>query len=447
MENTKKPLGQAKKVERSQDHVESKRQEVFLERIPDRVYEELVDLLSEKYHFVNGPENGGRMRLAEYFLGIRKTTAEHFLGFIRQIIERAQMKRFPAPQIPAGFASHSSNLLPLEQQGGFSFGYFDAAVTEEGLQLIELDAFTTYHMTAAKMSHFLQERLCLPGSSVFVNEPAADWETFISLVQDVIAGEQQEGIVLTDRALETQKTSFEFYATQVELEKKIDIVDSRLIFEEEGQLFYRMSDTDDAEQIKPLRRLYNRVLVLEAMVEDNYPHNSEKWNFRFDKAYAGMKFVNHPFRMVDISKRVLPYVSHPFNPPCYELIEVADQFRDGKMAFSDYVWKHKLGSAGRSNILLPNATILSELTKASTLSEYIAQRKVDFERFYTADGQEKIVELRFITVQSLDKLLVVPMARIGHAQENENGQVVYRIHFGDNNMYGYGLCPVIIFDE
>jgi hypothetical protein len=124
---------------------------------------------------------------------------------------------------------------------------------------------------------------------------------------------------------------------------------------------------------------------------------------------------------------------------------VAEEFKCGQKAYSDYVWKHKLGAAGRNIFLLPNDENLAELTRLNTFNEYIVQKKVEFESFFTDDGEEKIVELRFITVQSLDKLLVVPMARIGHIRKDKNAQTTYHIHFGENNKVGYGFCPVVVF--
>lgn len=431
------------KLVRSNEQVSSIRGDFFLEKIPDGVYDQMVAFLSEEYHFMNGIENAGKMRLADYFLGIKKETANLFLDFIEQTMSDSKTNHFPVAEMVEGFNGCFENLLPSEQEGDFSFGYFDAAITKEGLRIIEIEACTTYPITAAKTSQLLREKLSMQGSSTFVNEPEASFQSLIDLLEEVIVGEEKEGIVLTDRAIQTQKTNFEFYATQKELKQAIDIVDSSLIFEKEGQLFYRLSPN---EAIKPLKRLYNRVLPLEAIDEDNYPYDTQKWQFRFDKAYKGMKFVNHPSHTISTSKRLLPYLSHPFNPSCYELSLVAEAFKCGEKLYSDYVWKHKLGAAGRNIFLLPNDEILSELTASHTLNDYIVQKKVDFEAFYTADGEEKIVEVRFITIQSLDKLLVVPMARIGHIRKNENGEISYHIHFGQNNKAGYGFCPVVIFD-
>ena len=43
---------------------------LFLQRISDKIYAESINFLSNEYHFLNGAENGGRMRLANYFVGI-----------------------------------------------------------------------------------------------------------------------------------------------------------------------------------------------------------------------------------------------------------------------------------------------------------------------------------------------------------------------------------------
>ncbi|NET35389.1 MAG: hypothetical protein F6K19_25755 [Cyanothece sp. SIO1E1] len=209
-------------------------------------------------------------------------------------------------------------------------------------------------------------------------------------------------------------------------------------------MFYRRCEDD--RQDRPLHRLYNRVLAIEAIQDDHYPQNTDRWGFQYNRAYADLTFVNHPAKSFEISKHILPYISDPINPACYELAELASPFRKREIEYSDFVWKHKWGVAGRSLFLLPNIEILENLTQAGTMGDYIAQRKVEYERFCTGDGQEKIVEFRLMTVQSIDKLLVVPMARIGHVQMANDGRSIHRIHFGDNNRPGYGFCPTLIFD-
>ncbi len=369
--------------------------------------------------------------------------ADELLDLVRQILRESEAGVYPDVQLPAGFAPPPESLLPLERRGGASFGYFDAAVTADGLRVIEVQAFPTYHVTAAFCSHFLRSRLSLPGNSVFVNEPESGWRRFVDLTRDVTAGGMSDGIVLTDRNLVHQKTTFEFNATQRELDLSVDVVDSRRIFEAEGRLMYRRRAGSSP---KPLHRLYNRVLVIEALEDDHYPRNPRRWRFRYDRAYPDFAFVNHPARSLELSKGILPYLSHPLNPTCHELQAIAEGFRRREIGFGDFVWKHKWGAAGRGVFLLPSAEILDVLTRAGTLGEYVAQRKIEYERFRTGDGQEKIVELRLMTVQSAEELLVVPMARIGHVQTAADGRTVHRIHFGDNNRPGYGFCPVLILD-
>ena len=160
-----------------------------------------------------------------------------------------------------------------------------------------------------------------------------------------------------------------------------------------------------------------------------------------------MKFINHPRKLFEVSKRLLPYLEHPFNPPAFELENVASEFLSGSLAYSDYVWKHKEGAAGFSLILSPTEAILKELIANKTLSDYVVQSKVNYKIFKTDDGLEKIVELRFMTAHTTEATNIVPMARIGHCVQQENGSMGYKIHFSDNNRLGYGFAPVLIFSE
>ncbi len=425
------------KYERSQDHVQSRNSNIFLERIPEPVYNQLLDMLESDYGFINGE----KMHLAEYFLGISVNAAKSLLGFVRQAIKKAFLREFPAPAVPDGFSPISDMLLPHEQNNGFSFAYFDAAITVEGMEIIEINAFPTYSLLSVKMICYLLENLSLPDCRIFPDAPHADWNDFLTLAREIIAGDADQGIVISDRKLAGQKTGFSFYAIQHELNRGIDVVDAGQVFEQEGRLFYQAD-----QQVRQVRRFYNRVVPTEAMVEDNYPLNPDTWKFRFDRAYKDMVFVNHPCKYFEISKGLLPYIKDPINPPCYELSDVADQFRYGKLPFSEFVWKDKWGYAGHYNVLLPDIRILDQLDRENMLERYIAQQKIQFEVFRTGDDLEKIVELRFMTVQSDKDILVTPMARIGHVQRTRKGETIYKIHFGDNNMPGYGFCPVLVFE-
>lgn len=409
---------------------------VFLERIPEHVYQEIVELFSDEYHF----KNGERMRIANYFVGMDRDVSDSFVQFIEEVTEAVLDDKYPRLAMPEGFQPHSENMLKTELDGNFSFASFDMAVTEGDLQNIEFQAVATYPMSAAKLNQSLLESLPLDDAYIFADDPNTAWGDFIDQYQNIVAGGEAEGVVLTDRLINKQKTNFEFYATQKEIPLPIEIVDMEEIFEEDGNLYHSKN-----QQPTKINRLYNRILLAEALFEDNYPHNDEVWKFRFDKKYDALKFINHPNKLYEVSKRLSPYVDHPFNPPSFELSEVAGDFRNGKLRFDEYIWKHKWGGAGHRLIMSPDASILDSL--ANDLGDYIAQKKVDFKIFKTDDGQEKIVELRFMTATHNDKTIVVPMARIGHVSQDEMGVTKYKIHFGDNNEEGYGFSPVVIFDS
>ncbi|MDU9050872.1 MAG: hypothetical protein Q3M30_18635 [Candidatus Electrothrix sp. Rat3] len=419
-------------------------QDVFLQRIPDAVYQEMVDTFSRKYHFLNGLENGGRMRIANYFVGISATLARSFNQFIAAIEQEATNDRLPAFQPPNGFAPQEENLLPTEQGGGFSMGSFDMAVTDKGLRNIESQAVATYPISAALLNRMLLQHLSdveqTEKAFLFADGLHKGWNDFLGLYRKILGGEQGERVVLTDRKVQEQKTNFEFYATQKELGLPVDIVDMEDFFEQDSGLYY----TDSAGQPVRITRLYSRVNLPDALFLENYPEGSS-WQFRFDKVYEELQLVNHPIKQFLVSKRLAPYIDHPLNPVSYELSEAASAFRQGILAYDDYVWKHKWGAAGHRLFLSPSEEVLDKL--ADVLDEYIAQKKVDYTTFVTDDGQEKIVELRFMTARHNEQTITVPMARIGHVQQDQAGRKSYKIHFGDNNMAGYGFSPVLIFNE
>lgn len=413
---------------------------IFLQRIPDEVYTEAVSFLTEEYHFLNGSDNGGRMRLANYFVGIQQRVADEFTAFIQEVITQSQNNSFPNIDLPLGFSSKTNTLTNFEKSGGFSFGSFDMAVANDSLQNIEFQAIATYPFTAAKLNLFIQKRLSLTNSYAFANNKATTWKDFLAIYQNIMGGQGKKPIVLTDRNLKHQKTSFEFYATQKELGLPIEIVDIEAIFEQDQAIFYKTNNNE----IKKIHRLYNRILPNEAIYDDNYP-NDTTWQLRYDKSYQDLTFINHPSRLFEVSKRLLPYLKHPFNPLALELESTASQFLDGSLSYTDYVWKHKDGAAGFSLILSPTEAILNQFIAQKTLKHYIVQQKVNYKIFKTDDGLEKIIELRFMTAHTENEINIVPMARIGHCVKQANGSMIYKIHFGDNNKPGYGFAPVLIF--
>ncbi len=406
---------------------------IFLKRIPDPIYKKMVEVFANQYHF----ENGDRMRIANYYVEISQEISNNFIQFIEEITQSIVENNVPELPAPEGFAPCAENLLPTELNGNFSLASFDMAVTEHTLQNIEFQAISTYPISTAKLNKILLDNLSLSNAYIFADKPSTTWEDFIQLYDNIIGGGETEGLIITDRYVASQKTNFEFYATQQELNIPIDIVDMADIVEKEGTLYYSKE-----EQSIKINRFYNRILLSEALFEDNYPQNNALWKFRFDKKYDSLKFINHPIKLYEVSKRLSPYIRHPYNPTCFELSEVAQDFQNGTLKFDDFVWKHKWGAAGSGLILSPNSSILEQLS--DTLEDYIAQKKVQFKRFKTDDGLEKIIELRFMTATHQNKTIITPMARIGHLVQDPSGVTKFKIHFGDNNKEGYGFSPVVI---
>lgn len=424
----------------NQQHLNSVSEQVFIASIPPLFYRAMENMLCQQYGFLNGVEQGGRMRLADCFVGIRQALAEELFQLGKQLCQQ-----LPTPlagvTLPEGFSPFVTNLSPLEQQGKPAFFHLDAAVTADGVKLIEFQAVPTYQVTAARLGELLRQDY-LPDSGLFLGGTGDyTWQDFKRILRDILVSENATGNILVDRDVHQQKTRFEFYATQQEIDPVLEIVDSRDLFEQDGRLFYRDSDGENIQ----VNRLYNRVLALEALFDDHYPHNPERWHFRYDRHYEGLQYCNHPAYSLTFAKQALTQICHPFNPACHELAELAPGFANGELPFADYVWKHKLGVAGREIFLSPSQHVMQRLQAADTLDQYIAQQKIHFDTFLMENQQEKIVEVRLMFVQSSRELIAVPMARIGHMHKTATGQAEARIHFGDNNRPGYGFAPAIIY--
>ncbi|HBI39930.1 MAG TPA: hypothetical protein DDY16_03150 [Tenacibaculum sp.] len=406
--------------------------EVFkLKRIPDQVYRRISDYFELNYQFKNGKE----MRLGNYYLCLDKKISDSFVAFIKQILKR----NFSEGVFPEGFKPSNETLSDDERKGNFTFGSFDMAVTEKGLQNIEFQAVATYPISAAKMNTILLDSIAETNAFAFPDDANMRWNDFIKHYTNIFSSESNH-VVLVDRQINQQKTKFEFFATSKELDIPLKIIDVKDIFEKNNCLYFK-----EGEKNNKITTFYNRILITEALYKDNYPYNTNYWKFRFDQKYNDLKYINHPLKQFQISKRLCPYIKHNYNPDCYELSDVKHLFKQGELDYKKFIWKHKWGAAGNDLIFEPNE---KELKKIEDKTEnYIAQNKIKYKLFKTDDHFEKIVELRFMTGVFKGKLNIVPMARVGHVEKGKGGSLNYKIHFSDNNKMGFGFSPVIIFDN
>jgi len=411
---------------------------VFIDTIPETLYQKMESVLCDQYHFKNGQKQGGRMCLATNFVGVDQRLATQLFALGKQLTQQFSGQVF-TQVLPDGFSPPQENLSSLERQGDAAFFHLDVAITADGPKLIEFQAVPTYQVTAARLGSLLQQEQ-LPQSQLFLGDRDYQWHDFKRIMQDVLSAGASGGQVIMDRHIQQQKTNFEFYATQTEILPEIEVVDAHQVYAQDGALYFQNKQA----QATQIQRLYNRVLTLEAIDDDHYPHPADPWHFRYDQPYQGLEYCNHPAYSFMFAKQQLTQVIHPFNPQCYELAETATLFMTGELACEDYVWKHKLGVAGREIFLSPTIEILQQLQAEQVLEQYIAQQKVQFHPFLSADQQEKIVELRLMFVQSPTDLIAVPMARIGHLAQMQSGQIEPRIHFADNNKPGYGFAPVVL---
>ncbi|CAM1373492.1 hypothetical protein [Tenacibaculum xiamenense] len=405
---------------------------VKLERIPEKTYERILNYFESKYHF----KNGEKMQLGNYYVKLDKRFSDSFVAFIKEVLKG----KYENISSIEGFKPSIETLIDIEAKGDFTFGSFDMAVTEKGLQNIEFQAVATYPISAAKMNTMVLNSISDSNAFVFAENMNTNWDDFIKFYNKIFQVEGSQEVVLVDREIDKQKTKFEFFATQKELNVPVKIVDIKEILENNDSLYYK--NRNDFVKIKAL---YNRVLITEALYKDNYPEDSDSWKFRFDKKYNDLKYLNHPIKQFEISKRLCPYIEHEYNPNCYELSNTKHLFKQNDLHYKDFVWKHKWGAAGNDLILEPNEEILESLEEK--ISNYIAQEKIKYKVFTTDDQLDKIVELRFMTAAYGEELIIVPMARIGYVEKTDEGTLNYRIHFSDNNKKGYGFSPVVLYDN
>ncbi|HAC65057.1 MAG TPA: hypothetical protein DCF68_16400 [Cyanothece sp. UBA12306] len=123
--------------------------EIFLERISDKIYTESVSFLRNEYHFLNGAEDGGRMRLANYFVGISQRLADEFIAFINHVVAQTKNNNFPEITLPEGFASQFANNKNTSWDDFISIYQskvnYQIFKTDDGLEkIVELRFMTAY---------------------------------------------------------------------------------------------------------------------------------------------------------------------------------------------------------------------------------------------------------------------------------------------------------------
>ncbi|SED07020.1 hypothetical protein SAMN04489761_4174 [Tenacibaculum sp. MAR_2009_124] len=405
---------------------------VKLERISEATYHRILKYFESEYKFKNGEE----MQIGNYYVKLDKRISDSFVLFIEEVLR----EKYPSISAIPGFMPSKETLSDTEKNEGFTFGSFDMAVTEMGLRNIEFQAVATYPISAAKMNTMVLDSISDSNTFAFADNANTNWDKFIEVYNEIFQVNEKDQVVLVDREVEKQKTKFEFFATKKELNVPIRIVDVKDVFENNNSLYYR----EENSTVK-INAFYNRVLITEALYQDNYPEDLGRWKFRFDKKYKDLKYINHPIKQFDISKRLCPFIKHEYNPNCYELSNTEHLFKQKELSYKDFVWKHKWGAAGNDLILEPNEEVLDGLKEET--SNYIAQEKIAYKVFKTDDQLEKIVELRFMTAIHKGQLVIVPMARVGRIEKTKEGSINYKIHFSDNNKKGYGFSPVIISDN
>ena len=62
--------------------IETETNGIFLEPIPDYIHKEMLAIFADKYHF----QNGERMQIANYYVGISDSVSANFIAFIDEMM-------------------------------------------------------------------------------------------------------------------------------------------------------------------------------------------------------------------------------------------------------------------------------------------------------------------------------------------------------------------------
>lgn len=262
----------------------------------------------------------------------------------------------------------------------FDFGICQDENQEVTPQLIELQAFPSLFAfmkiqqeTYGEIYPFLKE----------LNDSIPFERYFSELKQLIVGNCPTENVVLMEIYPEKQKTAIDFRFTEKML--GISTVCISKIQKKGKKLYYEKN-----EQLIPIHRIYNRVILEELA---NYPDLPLNFDWKED---LDVEWITHPNWFFKVSKFLLPKLKHPFIPTTYFL----DEFPSTENV-SDYVLKPLYSFAGKGVNLHPDQNAIDEIQDKT---QYILQKRKDYAAiFEDVEGHFSKAELRMMFIWHPEK--------------------------------------------
>jgi len=259
-------------------------------------------------------------------------------------------------------------------------------------QLIELQGFASLYCYQHLLNVKVREHFNIPSQLTnYFN--GLDEDSYIKKFKEVIVGDSDpENVILLEIEPEKQKTYIDFLCT----EKCIGVKPVCLskVIKEGKKLFYEK----DGKKI-PIDRIYNRVIHDELAKRKDI-----NYNFRFTEE-LDVKWIAHPNWFFKISKYSLPFLKNKYVPDTNFLDQV-ERYPDD---LENYVLKplYSFGGVG-----VKYDVTKQDLDSIKDKSNYILQRKINYEPAIKTPDVPAKAELRLLYVWQDKPLLVNNLVRL-----------------------------------
>ena len=312
---------------------------------------------------------------------------------IRQLITPEYLAQSDR-SIPAEFNVPNEAPHPLFVQVDFGLIRDNSGALQP--RLVELQGFPSLYAYQPLLSQAYTQLFGLENEvEYFLSD--LDWESYCSLLRQVIAGDHNpENVILMEIDPLHQKTLPDFLLTEkIAGIRTIDISE----IEKDGRnLFYRR----DGKRI-PITRIYNRAIV------DELQRKKVKLGFGLNDELQ-VEWAGHPNWFFRMSKFSLPYLRHECVPKTL-FLDSASEVPD----LDGWILKPLFSFAGLGILLHPKQEDLQAIPEGQR-RDYVLQERMNFEPVIATPFGKTKAEIRIMYIWDKQPLPVMTIIRMGSGQ-------------------------------
>lgn len=316
-------------------------------------------------------------RLAETPIFVDKTFKEKVLSACESIVDvitGPDFKSLTANAVPEGLQVPGEN--DHSHFIAFDFGICENDKGEFEPQLIEMQGFPTLFGYQVFDDEVTRKHFDIPsGYDSYLN--GFNKASYIQLLKDIIvAGHNEENVILLEIFPKKQKTRIDFYCTQDYL--NIPVVCLTELVKEGKKLFY-IQEGKKTE----VKRIYNRIIFDD--LQQQSPEVQEKGKILFSE--LEVEWAPHPNWFYRISKYTLPFIKHTYVPETSFLSDVKTIPAD----LENYVLKPLFSFAGQGVVI---DVTRADIEAVKDPHNWILQRKVKYADVIVTPDENAKAEIR-----------------------------------------------------